>query len=145
MSTNKRNSVRCPVLAERQTAIIRVRGRDYEAVLVDESARGIGIVVAENVPLKERQEILIYAEGNWSAALVVRCEAVEGQLRLGLLRTKDLVKPRGSSTALVVGLIFAAAVVGGIFFYRGKLGLEELGLENLIPARAGSATSSGPR
>ncbi|MBI2478516.1 MAG: hypothetical protein HYV60_07715 [Planctomycetia bacterium] len=131
MTTEQRNSYRCPNADDGQKAVIKIGQRQVVVALTNQSAGGFSVSADGNLRVSEGKVLLMRTSAGWFQAQVIHKETSGGQTSLGLIRLADLPDPRdaqlvkpggrkleqagtGSTSA---GSLLMVAIVAGLAFW----------------------------
>ena len=131
MTTEQRNSYRCPTTDDGQKAVIKLGHRKVVVALTNQSAGGFSVTAKGNLKVREGKVLLMRTSAGWFQAQVIHREMCGGQTSLGLIRLADLPDPRdaqlvksggrkfeqtcGGSTS--AGSLLMVAIVAGLAFW----------------------------
>ncbi len=91
MSQDRRSAYRCSVQPNEQPALVRVGTEELSARLVEKSATGFGVIVEGPLDFEQGQVIVLATiDGRCLARVIYSTELEDGELRLGLERSKEL-------------------------------------------------------
>jgi len=96
MTTEQRNSYRCPNVDEAQKAVIKIGHREIVVDLTNQSAGGFSVVAKGKLRVREGDVLFVRTSAGWFQAQVVYRNTVSGKTTLGLNRVADLPDPRDS-------------------------------------------------
>lgn len=124
---NNRQFARCPILAQRTSAILTVKGRSYDCQLIELSIGGFGVIVPGLPKLAIGADGKLRAPGLNYVVNITRQEIRQGGTFIGLRQVEEIVDndlflPNGYSP--VVGYLIAA-VAGALIatlMYCYKIG-----------------------
>lgn len=83
---DQRQSYRYPAQQGREEATIRRRGRNFRGKLCEESAGGMALEVAQDLKLRENDQVEVGIYTGWYRARVVHVHPAEDNWRVGLQR-----------------------------------------------------------
>jgi hypothetical protein len=109
----RRQSFRILAVPDFDQVVLKVRGRQITARLVDTSSSGLGVMCDPSVRVQVGERLKVQADTDWYSVKVVRAEmSAEGHL-LGLERTGDQNDgPVSRKTeSRLVAIVFAAIVL----------------------------------
>jgi hypothetical protein len=112
MTTEQRDSYRCPIADESQKAVIRVGKRDVVVALTDQSASGFSVTAKGNLGARVGKVLTVRTSAGWLEARVIHKQKQAGQTTLGLVRLADLPDPRDAQLVKPGGSKFQAAGSG---------------------------------
>jgi hypothetical protein len=98
MQTDRRKNFRCPSSGDAESVVLRNRGIDQSAQIVNLSAEGFRIAceVPEGAEPPQVDDVAILATHNGSYQVrVANVQVADGTVQLGLERLADLVRPSG--------------------------------------------------
>lgn len=112
MTTEQRNSYRCPNADEAQKAVIKIGQRKVVVKLTNQSAGGFSVVAKGSLRIREGKTLMVRTSAGWFQAQVVYKQVNGGQTTLGLNRLADLPDPRDSQIVKPGGRSFEAVGSG---------------------------------
>jgi hypothetical protein len=131
MTTDQRNSFRCPSTDDGQKAVLQVGQRQVVVLLTNQSAGGFSVTAEGNLRVREGQVLLMRTSAGWFQAQVIHKQTSDGQTSLGLIRLADLPDPRDAqlikrggrkferagSGSTSAGSLLLVAIVAGLAFW----------------------------
>lgn len=112
MTTEQRDSYRCPIVDKAQKAVIRVGQREVVVALTNQSASGFSVTVKGNLRVREGQVLAMRTSAGWFQARAIHKLKKDGRTTLGLVRLADLPDPRDAQLVKPGGRKFEGAGSG---------------------------------
>ena len=102
---------------ERQHVLLRVRGKEVAAELVDQSSTGFSVMIPKG-RVRIGQRLLLGTRATWHEVEVIHVEKQGKELRVGLQTIEDCVEPRDKSYMVWAGLFAILFLVSLVVYLR---------------------------